>query len=111
MDPRNRPRDDKSLRYLLLKHKADKAWDSCVLQAYQDMQKAGDRLIESTAYYNMAVEDAAKTHEFFVWVGLAKVQKANQTVVEATANYEQAMTQYEYLLQLNGNHTREATYP
>ena len=90
-----------SLRYLLLKHKADRSWKQYLDSAYNQMQKTGDRLIESNAYYNMAVE-AAATHEF-LWVSLMKVHKANESVIQCTTNYENAVAHYQYLMQLHLN--------
>ena len=101
MGLRCRPRDDQSLRYLLLKHTADISWNQYVDSAYKQMQKTGDRLIESNAYYNMAVE-AAATHEFF-WVSLMNVRKANESVIECTTNHEKAIAHYQYLMQLHLN--------
>ena len=96
---RPRDRDDKSLRYLLLKHTADMLWNQYVDSAIKQMQRTGDRLIESNAYYNMAVEDAA-TNQFF-WVSFMNVQKENARVIECTTQHETAIAHYQYLMHLH----------
>lgn len=95
------PRDDyrHSLRYILLKYKADKAYNNYLLAAYDDVQKTNDRLIENSKYYDQVVQNAT-IYDFFWIGGESPLDKANKAVVESTAQYNTAIVNYEYLLKI-----------
>lgn len=98
--PSGRPRDDKSLRYLLLEHKAQGAFKQCLWDAYRRMQKNDCALVEWTACYNNAV-DAAYTRNWLIPQLCPEVQQLDRVVTEVFKNYHASMQEYDRLLELD----------
>ena len=104
--PSRRPRDDKSLRYLLLEHKAQGAFKQCLWDAYMRMQKNDCVLVELTICYNNAI-DATYKHNWLTPQLCPEVQQLDRVVTEAFNNYQVSMQEYDHLLELDSGHNRE----
>ena len=80
--PSGRPRDDKSLRLLLLTHRADTAFRGYLWDAYQRVQ-------------------ATDTRNWFSPQLHPAVQRADATLTAAAAQYATASHEYERLLRVS----------
>ena len=98
--PSGRPRDDKSLRLLLLTHRADTAFRGYLWDAYQRVQATDTRLVEWTARYQAAVDEAVQRNWFIPQLHPA-VQRADATLTAAAAQYATASHEYERLLRVS----------